>query len=173
MILVLPCSGKAGGREPQVDKEDRDGSRFELEFVVRPMDFNGAGEAASKIKRTLQLIGFDPEVVRRTAIVAYEAEMNLVIHGGGGILRSAIGSDCIDIVAEDKGPGIPDIEKAFQEGYSTAPEYVRELGFGAGMGLPNMRKNADLLFVESEVGKGTRVRAIISSRGVAQEDGKE
>lgn len=130
---------------------------LELEFPVAAMDFVRAGRVASQIKRALEQAGMPAGVVRRAAIAAYEAEMNIVIHSHGGVMRARIAPNLVEIEAQDWGPGIPDVELAMQEGYSTAPREILEMGFGAGMGLPNMRKCADRLDVRSEVGRGTQV----------------
>ena len=136
-------------------------ARLVLEFEVTGRDFAAAGNVATRIKRALEQVGFSARTVRRAAITAYEAEMNIVIHARRGTMSACITPDTVVIAAVDEGPGIPDIELAMQEGFSTAPDYVREMGFGAGMGLPNMRKCADGLKVDSEVGKGTSLRAVI------------
>jgi anti-sigma regulatory factor (Ser/Thr protein kinase) len=136
-------------------------ARLVLEFEVVGRDFAAAGNAATRIKRALEQVGFSARAVRRAAITAYEAEMNIVIHARRGTMSAYITADTVEIAAVDEGPGIPDIELAMREGFSTAPDYVREMGFGAGMGLPNMRKCADDLTVDSEVDKGTSVRAVI------------
>ncbi len=136
-------------------------ARLELEFAVEGRDFAAAGNAASRIKRALEHVGFAARAVRRASITAYEAEMNIVIHARRGVIRACITPEAVTITADDEGPGIPDIELAMQEGYSTAPEDIREMGFGAGMGLPNMRKCSDRFSIESRVGQGTAVRAVI------------
>ena len=118
-------------------------------------DFNRAGEASSKIKRTLQQIGIAANIIRRIAIGAYEAEMNVIIHAEGGTAKADIYPAYTVITIEDTGPGIADIELASQEGYSTAPDYIRNLGFGAGMGLPNMKNCCDDFDIKSKVGEGT------------------
>lgn len=120
-------------------------------------DFTQAGTASSAVKKTLKKLGIDPEIVRKMSISLYEGEINMVIHGGGGAVDVSISDDKIVAVLTDHGPGIPDIDLAMQEGWSTATEQVRGLGFGAGMGLPNMKKHADELLVESTVGVGTKV----------------
>ena len=132
-------------------------SNLKLHFDVPGDDFTRAGEASGKVKKTLKDLGFNPEVVRKTVIALYEAEINLVIHAKGGEIFADISSEKITVKLIDNGPGIPDIEKAMQAGYSTADEKVRELGFGAGMGLPNMKKYSDEMVVESEVGVGTTI----------------
>lgn len=137
---------------------------MKLEYVIKGMDFITAGEASSNIKRTLQLIGFPPDIIRRTAIVAYEAEMNIVIHATEGIITTVIRRDKIDFTAADKGPGIPDIHLALKEGYSTAPDRIRKMGFGAGMGLPNIKNSADKFDLNSTVGEGTILHAVIFNR---------
>lgn len=123
--------------------------------------FELAGEASSKIKRVLQQIGVGTEITRRVAISAYEAEMNVIIHSEGGIMRVMIFSDRTEIMLEDSGPGIPDIDLAMQAGYSTAPDYIREMGFGAGMGLPNMAKCSDEFDIQSQAGAGTKIKMVI------------
>lgn len=120
-------------------------------------DFTRAGEASSAVKNKLKMLGVDNSAIRKVAIAMYEGEINMVIHANGGVLTVSISDEEIVMVLADKGPGIPNIEKAMQEGYSTAPEEVRSLGFGAGMGLPNMKKYSDDFHIESEVGVGTTV----------------
>ena len=127
-----------------------------LHFTVLGDDFTCAGEASSKVKNKLKQLGYNSEAIRRAAIAMYEGEI-MVIHGGGGEIFVEVYPDHIDIKMEDKGPGIENIEQAMQEGYSTAPANVRALGFGAGMGLPNIKKYTDSLHIESEVGKGTTI----------------
>ena len=129
-----------------------------LHYDVSGTDFTCAGEASSKIKRNLKELGFPTSVIRNVAIAVYEGEINLVIHGGGGVIDVEITPECISIVLADQGPGIPDVALAMQEGYSTAPDNVRQLGFGAGMGLPNIKKYTDEMIIETEVGKGTTIK---------------
>jgi len=124
-------------------------------------DFNCAGESASGLKRTLFRLGIQPDSVRRAAIAAYEAEMNIVVFTDGGKLTVSVETHRIKIEASDSGPGIPDIEQAMQPGFSTAPEWIRELGFGAGMGLLNIKNCADKMNLTSRIGKGTYLEAII------------
>ncbi len=140
--------------------EDIIGDRVALTFQseVKGKDFNRAGEASSGLKKTLERLGIHPQIVRRAAIASYEAEMNLVIYTDGGTITAAVQPDRIRIDVKDSGPGIPDVEKAMQPGFSTAAEWVRELGFGAGMGLVNIKKCADKLDLTSTVGKGTHLR---------------
>ena len=133
-----------------------------FQYDVSGHDFNRAGESSSRLKRTLQRLGLAPQVVRRVAIATYEAEMNLVIYTDGGHIRVRVEPHEILVRVEDSGPGIPDIEKALQPGYSTAPEWVRELGFGAGMGLVNIRKCASKMGLRSTVGKGTQLKIYVS-----------
>ncbi len=120
-------------------------------------DFDRAGEASSKIKKTLQQIGVPPDTIRRIAIGTYEAEMNVIIHSHGGTAKAEIFPGYTIITLEDNGPGIADIELATQAGYSTAPDYVRDLGFGAGMGLPNMKNCSDDFSIQSQLGVGTKI----------------
>lgn len=124
-------------------------------FNVEKDDFDRAGEASSSIKKILRQLGIDPSVIRRIAIASYEAEINIVIHSLGGQIDFEVDPNSIRITAKDRGPGIPDVELAMQEGYSTANERAREMGFGAGMGLPNMKKCSDKFAVSSKLGKGT------------------
>ena len=120
-----------------------------------------AGEASSTVKRMLTKLGVAPPLIKRAAISMYEAEINAFIHGGGG---SAHVDKKLEMVVEDSGDGIPDLDLAMQEGWSTASEQVRRMGFGAGMGLPNIKKNSDLLSIETEEGEGTKVTMIIYIR---------
>ena len=124
-------------------------------YVVDGTDFTRAGEASGKIKKTLKDIGFPPQAVRNTAIAVYEAEINLVIHAGGGEIDVEITPEYVKVVLTDHGPGIENVELAMQEGYSTAPDRIRALGFGAGMGLPNIKKYSDEMDIQTELGVGT------------------
>jgi anti-sigma regulatory factor (Ser/Thr protein kinase) len=128
-----------------------------LEYTVAPDDFSRAGEVSGIVKRTLKDLGFPPAVVRRTAIAMYEAEINMVIHANGGKITADITPEEIMIVFADHGPGIPDIDLAMQEGWSTASEDIRDMGFGAGMGLPNIQKSTDYMDVQTTVGVGTTI----------------
>ena len=112
-------------------------------FEVDGDDFTSAGQASVQVKRNLRQIGIDPDIIRKVSIAMYEGEINMVIHAGGGIAEVGVYDKYIEIVLDDHGPGIADIDKAMQEGYSTASDNIRSLGFGAGMGLPNMKKYAD------------------------------
>ena len=128
-----------------------------LTYDVPGDDFTRAGEASSDVKGVLKKLGLSPQVVRKVAIAMYEGEINMVIHGGGGQITVEVTPDAVTMRLADHGPGIRDISLAMQEGWSTAPEEVRNLGFGAGMGLPNMKKYSDEMEVISEVGVGTTV----------------
>ena len=128
-----------------------------LSYQVSCEDFTRAGEASGDVKRHLKKMGFSPEVVRKVAIAMYEGEINMVIHANGGTIDVEISPDDILMVLKDVGPGIPDIEKAMQAGYSTAPDNVRALGFGAGMGLPNMKQYSDEMEIDTKIGVGTTV----------------
>ena len=125
------------------------------QYHVSADDFAEAGAASAAVKRTLKKLGFSPDFIRRTSIAMYEGEINMVIHGGGGVAEIEIGENHVTITLTDEGPGIADINLAMQEGYSTASDTVRELGFGAGMGLPNIKKQSDDFTLISEVGVGT------------------
>ena len=126
-------------------------------FVVEGDDFTTAGQASVQVKKNLRQLGLDSEVVRKVSIAMYEGEINMVIHAGGGIAEVNVTEEYVEIVLEDHGPGIKDIEKAMQAGYSTATDNIRSLGFGAGMGLPNMKKYTDSMTIDSTVGVGTRI----------------
>ncbi len=129
-----------------------------LNYTVDGGDMTCAGEASSAMKMTLRKLGFPPESIRRASICMYEGEINMVIHADGGTATVEVGLDEIDITLADRGPGIPDVEQAMKEGYTTAGDVARDLGFGAGMGLPNMKRYSDEMTVESTVGVGTTVR---------------
>ena len=129
-------------------------------FTIKAGDYLRAGEVSIQVQRLLKTIGFDPALIRRVSICAYEAEMNVVIHGGDGILRLTIEPRGILLDVQDDGPGIEDVSLALQEGYSTASEEAREMGFGAGMGLPNIKKNSDALEITSAKGKGAHLRIV-------------
>ena len=135
-----------------------------LRYRVKAHDFSRGGEASAKIKRALERLGAHPRIVRRVVVAAYEAEMNLVIHSHGGEIIAEICPERIEVTAVDGGPGIPDVEKALESGYSTASAWVRELGFGAGMGFTNIRACADQMKLNSEVGVGTRLELCFSLR---------
>lgn len=137
-------------------------SLFNKTFVIKG-DFASAGEASVKVKNILKEIGFDPSVIRRVAVASYEAEMNVVMYGGGGEVSLAVSPKYVHLVITDQGPGIPDVALAMQEGYSTATEEMRELGFGAGMGLPNIKKNSDVFQITSEVGQGVCLDLVFRS----------
>lgn len=128
-----------------------------FEYQVSGDDFTRAGEASSDVKNKLKMMGVDSGVIRRVAIAMYEGEINMVIHADGGSIKVLVSDYNIRLILADTGPGIPDVEKAMQQGYSTAPEEVRSLGFGAGMGLPNMKKFSDNMQIDTEVGVGTTV----------------
>lgn len=134
---------------------------IKLRYDVNGQDFVTCGHASEDVKRTLKGIGIPPATIRRVSIAMYEGEINMVIHGGGGVAEVEIFDEKITIVLADTGKGIADIEKAMQEGFSTATDAIRELGFGAGMGLPNMKKYSDEFQIESQVGVGTTVTMTI------------
>ncbi|HCM26425.1 MAG: histidine kinase [Treponema sp. GWB1_62_6] len=133
----------------------------ELEFSTTRYDFEAAGHASTEIKKALKGLELDPKLVRRIAVACYELEINQVVHSYGGTIRCSIRGDTVTIVAADSGPGIPNLDLALQEGWSTANEWIRSLGFGAGMGLTNTKRVSDEFFIESEVGTGTTVRSVI------------
>ena len=136
-------------------------SELTFRFVVPGDDYSRAGEASSTVKNRLKRLGIDPAAIRRVSIALYEGEINMVIHGGGGEVTVSVTPQRVDMVLEDHGKGIPDIALAMQEVYSTASDQARSLGFGAGMGLPNMKKYTDEIEVSSVVGQGTTVRMAV------------
>ena len=138
---------------------------FRREFPVKGGDFSKAGTVACRIKDLLKELGLDAQIIRRAAIASYEAEMNIIMYAWEGLLKLAVSPGRVRITVDDKGPGIPDIGLAMTEGYSTATPEMRELGFGAGMGLPNIKRNADQLRIESEVGRGTHLQITINANG--------
>ncbi len=138
---------------------------FRREFPVKGGDFARAGAAACEIKELLKDLGIDAKTVRRAAIVAYEAEMNVIMYAREARMDLAVSPAEVRLTVEDRGPGIPDIDLAMTEGFSTATAEMRELGFGAGMGLPNIKRNADGFAIDSEVGRGTRLDITIRTNG--------
>ena len=126
-------------------------------FDVDGEDFTSAGQASVQIKKNLRQLGINPETSRRVSIAMYEGEINMVIHAGGGEAIVRVNEEYIEIILDDKGPGIKNIEQAMQEGFSTAPDQIRSLGFGAGMGLPNMKRYTDSMDIQSALGEGTTI----------------
>jgi anti-sigma regulatory factor (Ser/Thr protein kinase) len=148
--------------EKMYNKANPASSRFsEMEFNVPRYDLEHAGRASTEIKKALKQRNIDPKIIRRIAIASYELEINLVVHSDGGSIRCSIQPEKVIIVATDSGPGIADVAQALQEGWSTANEYVRSLGFGAGMGLANTKRVSDEFAINSAVGIGTTVRAVV------------
>ncbi len=133
---------------------------MKFEFDIKGGDFSNAGTASSQIKKILKQLNVDTKLIKKTVVALYEAEVNIVAHAYRGKIFADIDEKRIDVVLEDEGPGIENIEEAMEDGYSTASDEVREMGFGAGMGLSNIKKNTDILNLESTVGKGTRVQII-------------
>ena len=126
-------------------------------FEVDGSDFTSAGQASIQIKKNLRRLGISPEIIRRVSIAMYEGEINMVIHADGGVAEVILWDDHIRVILADKGPGIPDVALAMQEGFSTAKDNIRSLGFGAGMGLPNMKRYSDNIHIDTVVGEGTTV----------------
>ena len=126
-------------------------------FDVDGDNFTSAGQASVLVKKNLRRLGIPPEIIRRVSIAMYEGEINMVIHAGGGTADVNVTEEAVEIILADKGPGIKDIEQAMQEGFSTASDTIRSLGFGAGMGLPNMKRYTDYMDIESKVGEGTTI----------------
>jgi len=135
---------------------------MKLHYEVLRDDFSRAGEASSRIKHTLSQLAIDANILRRIAIATYEAEINLVIHSHGGSIDVFIKPECIEVYIEDVGPGIENVELAMTKGYSTATSVAREMGFGAGMGLPNMEKVSDEFIIESEINVGTKIKMVVN-----------
>ncbi len=131
--------------------------KINFHFDIDGDNFTSAGEASVRIKKLLRDMGFPSDVIRRVSVAMYEGEINMVIHANGGSADVNVSPDKIEIILSDRGPGIPNIELAMQEGYSTAPDNIRSLGFGAGMGLPNMKRYTDDMKIESEIGRGTTI----------------
>ncbi len=138
-----------------------------VEYNVDGGNFTRAGYASSEIKKILKKLNVDMGIIKRTVVATYEGEVNIVAHAYSGTIYADIDTERVRIVLRDEGPGIPDIEQAMEEGFSTASSQVREMGFGAGMGLPNMKKNADVMNISSEVGKGTTVEIILYFKQIA------
>ena len=133
--------------------------------VVKKGSFDDVGVVSTEIKRKLEEMGVERETVRRVSVICFEAEMNLALYTErGGNIQVVVEPDRIDVYVEDDGPGIEDLEKAMQPGYSTAPLWVHEMGFGAGMGLPNMKQNSDVFEISSEVGRGTKIHSVVFRR---------
>ena len=126
-------------------------------FIVDGEDFTSAGQASVQVKKNLRQLGLPSEIIRRVSIAMYEGEINMVIHAGGGTADVNVTEDYVEILLKDNGPGIKDIEQAMQEGFSTATDSIRSLGFGAGMGLPNMKRYTDFMKINSVLGKGTDI----------------
>ena len=133
-----------------------------FDYTVDGDDFSRAGEASSDVKQKLKLLGISPAIIRKVAIALYEGEINMVIHANGGTIHVEITPASIKMVLADVGPGIPDIEMAMQDGYSTASEQVRTLGFGAGMGLPNMKRCTDEMVIDTTIGVGTTITMVVN-----------
>ncbi|HPE87470.1 MAG: ATP-binding protein [Bacteroidales bacterium] len=131
-----------------------------LLYKIQGGNFSRAGNASSEVKKILKQLNIEARIIKRIVVALYEGEVNIVAHAFNGVITVAIDTEKITIVLTDNGPGIPDIEKAMEKGYSTASPAVREMGFGAGMGLPNMKKNTDEMYITSEINKGTVVTLI-------------
>lgn len=141
----------------EIISENADGGVLHLTYKVNGDNFTSAGEASVDVKKALRQLGFPPAFIRRVSIAMYEGEINMVIHAEGGAADVYVYPDRVEIILQDRGPGIADIELAMQEGFSTAPDNIRTLGFGAGMGLPNMKRYTDDMAIETEIGVGTKV----------------
>lgn len=135
---------------------------MDLHFDIENGDFLKGGEASSRVKKALMQLGIRSDIIKRVCVACYEAEINIVIHSLGGVIEVAIFEDRVEIIAKDRGPGIKDIAKAMTEGYSTASETARQMGFGAGMGLPNMKKSSDAFDINSVLGEYTKIIMVIN-----------
>jgi anti-sigma regulatory factor (Ser/Thr protein kinase) len=167
--LLLKINAIAERIEEQERVPTRDlGKREELHFELAPDKFDVAGMASATTKKHLKARGVPPEIVRRIAVICYEAEMNVILHSLGGTMDVDIGTDRVRILVEDEGPGIPDLDKAMEQGYTTANEKIRALGFGAGMGLPNMKRCADQFAISSSMESGTSVEATVFLPGAEE-----
>jgi len=133
-----------------------------FKFDVDGENFTSAGEASVQVKKNLRSLGIAPDIIRRVSIAMYEGEINMVIHAGGGRAEVLVEPDKITIILTDEGPGIADVSQAMQEGFSTAPDNIRALGFGAGMGLPNMKRYTDTMDIDTELGKGTTITMTVN-----------
>ena len=133
-----------------------------LTYDISADDFTRAGEASSDVKRKLKQMGVSPDAIRKVAIAMYEGEINMVIHAKGGVITVEITPEKIKMILADVGPGIPDVKLAMQAGYSTAPDEIRSLGFGAGMGLPNMKKYSDSMDIDTRIGEGTTISMVVN-----------
>ena len=138
-----------------INLEEKDAVKFQ--YAINGDDFTSAGKASVQVKKMLRQLGLDAETIRRVSVAMYEGEINMVIHADGGIAEVFVWENAIRVVLTDKGPGIPDVALAMQEGYSTAKDNIRSLGFGAGMGLPNMKRYSDDIRIDTVVGEGTTV----------------
>jgi anti-sigma regulatory factor (Ser/Thr protein kinase) len=156
--LNLAAQGKNPAVRPFTPEKPAEELLLRQEFFIEGSDFANAGMTSTEIKSILKKIGFDPALVRRIGISTYEGEMNVVMHGKRAKVTLLVTPESVEISIDDEGKGIPDVEKAMQEGFTTATEEQRAMGFGSGMGLPNIKRNADELEVTSEVGKGTLLR---------------
>ncbi len=150
---------RASGAPPEAAPESA--RAFSMSFSSRHFDFENAGKASAELKKALKGLGADSGSIRRAAIVSYELEMNQVIHSEGGVMEFSASNGAVRIVARDEGPGIADLDAALTEGYSTANEWVRSLGFGAGLGLPNAKRSSDEFEITSKLGTGTTVRVLV------------
>ncbi len=158
--MVYAASNYKGDAMKRYEKNESNVA-MRLNYRVEKDDFSRAGEASSKIKKVLRQLGIDANILRRLAIATYEAEINLVIHSNGGGIEVFIKPDCVELYVEDCGPGIENVELAMTQGYSTADTTAREMGFGAGMGLPNMEKVADDFIIESQLDEGTKIKMVV------------
>jgi len=170
--LLVEMNREVMRLEKMHNKEENAHDKFtEMEFTTVRFDFELAGRASTEIKKALKKRNFDPKIIRRVAIASYELEINQVVHSLGGTISCTIHPDKVIVVAADNGPGIKDIKLVLQEGWSTADEWIRSLGFGAGMGLPNTKRVSDEFYIESTPGVGTTVRSVVYINSSKNEEG--
>jgi CBS domain-containing protein len=170
--LLVEMNREVMRLEKMHNREENAHDKFtEMEFTTVRFDFELAGRASTEIKKALKKREFDPKIIRRVAIASYELEINQVVHSLGGTISCTIHPDKVTVVAADNGPGIKDINLVLQEGWSTADEWIRSLGFGAGMGLPNTKRVSDEFYIESTPGVGTTVRSVVYINSPKNEEG--
>ena len=169
---IEEVQGAFTAEEETESHAETDGERRVIEFKTEPFNFELAGQASTEIKKILRGSGVSPEVTRRIGIASYELEINQVVHSDGGVMRYIVTPDSLVIEAQDTGPGIPDLKKAMTEGFSTASDKVRALGFGAGMGLPNTKRVSDAFEISSDASTGTIVRASFNLKPAKNSDAK-
>ncbi len=153
----MKTDSEEAARRNMTDRNLNMDEAVKFKYLIDGEDFTSAGKASVQVKKSLRQLGLDAETIRRVSVAMYEGEINMVIHADGGVAEVLLWDDLVRVILADKGPGIPDVALAMQEGFSTAKDNIRSLGFGAGMGLPNMRRYSDDLRIDTVVGEGTTV----------------